>query len=388
MARHEILREKEVTIHIARGGPRQVFFAVDNSETQSSPTRAATVAYACIADWLDRHEMQLAHERVFGSLSAQSAVAAAREQAMSEAAIDPRPCFSYIQGHPVFGEGLAGMLIHAVKPDEGSSVSARIEEDGMAARIWRMNGARYFQLHGVHGLSDQDRAAQAGGMFANANEFLRREGAAYRDVIRTWIYLSRILEWYGDLNRARDAKYAGFQLMPDLAATRDVRDLRLPASTGIEGDNRFGTACAMDALAITGPRRPAIHQMANKVQKEAFRYGSAFSRGACIRDPQATRIEISGTASIDESGHSTHIGDLRAQIGHTLDAVQALLATEEAGLTNISGATVFLKHAEDRAVYRAVTRERGLNDLPAVLVQADVCRGDLLFEIDGTAILP
>lgn len=386
MDRHEILREKEITIHITRGGPRQVFFALDNSETQSPPNQAAAAGYACIAGWLAQHEMQIVHERVFGSLSAQSAVTAAREEALCADGIEASPCFSYIQGRPVFGEGLAGMLIHAVRPDEGSSISTRIDEDGMTARIWQMNGARYFQLHSAHGPSGLERAAQAGWMFANASAFLRREGANYRDVVRTWIYLSRILEWYGGLNRARDSKYAEFQLMPDLSAAPDVPDLRLPASTGIEGDNRFRSACAMDVLAIAGPGRPAIHQMANRVQKDAFRYGSAFSRGACIRDAQVTRIEISGTASIDEDGNTTHIGDLHAQIEHTLGAVEALLATEQASLFDIAGATVFFKHAEDCAVYRRLARERGLQDLPAVFVHADVCRDDLLFEIDGTAL--
>ncbi len=387
MDRHEILREKDFTLHITHGGPRQVFFTVDNSETKTPPVQVTASAYACILRWISEHGMQLVHERIFGSLSAQPEVVAARAQALTAAGIKADSCFNYVQGRPIFGEGLAGMLVQAVRPDEGSAVQTRIEDDGMAARIWLMNGARYFLLHGVHGPSGEARAAQAGAMFVRASELLQREGASYRDVIRTWIYLSRILEWYGDLNRARDAKYAEFQLMPDLDADPNVPDLRLPASTGIEGDNPFGSACTMDVLAISGAARPVIHQMANKVQKDAFRYGSAFSRGACVRDAQMTRIEISGTASIDETGKSTHIDDLPAQVAHTLDAVGALLATEGASLADIAGATVFLKDAADYARYREVAHQRGLDDLPAVYVHADVCRADLLFEMDGTAVL-
>ena len=31
-------------------------------------------------------------------------------------------------------------------------------------------------------------------------------GRPYADVVRTWIYVSRLLEWYGELNRVRTAQ--------------------------------------------------------------------------------------------------------------------------------------------------------------------------------------
>ncbi len=125
--------------------------------------------------------------------------------------------------------------------------------------------------------------------------------------------------------------------------------------------------------------------MTNPRQKDAFAYGSAFSRGAAVRMPGATWISFSGTAAIDEAGVSCHPGDFRAQMHMTLDVVEALIAQEGATLADICNATLFLKHAGSAAECRRVLRERGLEGLPGVPVVADVCRDDLLFEMDGTA---
>jgi len=48
---------------------------------------------------------------------------------------------------------------------------------------------------------------------------------------------------------------------------------------------------------------------------------------------------------------------------------------------------VFVKRPEHAAVFQEMARERGLEEFPAVCVVADVCRDDLLFEIDGEAAI-
>jgi enamine deaminase RidA (YjgF/YER057c/UK114 family) len=220
-------------------------------------------------------------------------------------------------------------------------------------------------------------------MFEAAQGLLRGIGTDYRSVARTWLYVSDILSWYGKLNGARSACYRRFGLMPAAGS----RAILLPASTGIEGRAPSGAAVTMDLLAtvLEPGSRIEVGQMTNPRQKDAFAYGSAFSRGAAIRMPDATWISFSGTAAIDEAGLSCHPGDFRAQMHMTLDVVEALLAQEGAGLADICNATLFLKHAACAAECRRVLRERGLEDLPGVPVVADVCREELLFEMDGTA---
>jgi len=81
--------------------------------------------------------------------------------------------------------------------------------------------------------------------------------------------------------------------------------------------------------------------LTNDSQIDAFRYGSAFSRGAVIREIDVTTIQVSGTAAIDERGQSLYPGDARSQIAYTLDTVGALLGQEGATMQDVVAATVF-----------------------------------------------
>jgi enamine deaminase RidA (YjgF/YER057c/UK114 family) len=121
----------------------------------------------------------------------------------------------------------------------------------------------------------------------------------------------------------------------------------------------------------------------NPHQCEPFRYGSAFARGVVLRRPGGVLIEVSGTAAVDDAGNSLHPGDMAAQVRRTLRNVEALLAQESAGLQDISSATVFLKHAEHAGDVARVFAETGLTSLPMVCVVADICREELLFELDA-----
>ena len=62
---------------------------------------------------------------------------------------------------------------------------------------------------------------------------------------------------------------------------------------------------------------------------------------------------------------------------------EALIEKEGATLAHINEATIFLKEKKDLEVYQQVAEEFDLSDLPAILLVADVCRSDLLFEIDA-----
>lgn len=387
MREHAVVTESKLTVYETKAGKRQAYFVADNSVAQLSAEEAATEFYAAMGARLNATGMSVAHERIFGTLDARDAVMQSRHDALQAAGIDPHPAVSYIQGRPVFGAGFAGAIVQAVRPDSGSSVQTLFEMGAPWGRAWVLHGVGYIAVQSAHGSNGLDRGDQASQMFAQVDARLHSQSASYRDVVRTWLYLSHILDWYGDFNRARDVQYARFGLMPNLERATLEAPLLLPASTGIEGYNACGSDCLMDALVITGPKRPAIRQMANARQKDAFRYGSAFSRGACICEADTTRIELSGTAAIDEEGKSVHVGDTAAQIHHTLEAIEALLNTEQASLKHMAAATVFFKEAEDYPLFLEGMKKRKLNRFPAVLVHADVCRGDLLFEMDGTAVL-
>jgi enamine deaminase RidA (YjgF/YER057c/UK114 family) len=145
----------------------------------------------------------------------------------------------------------------------------------------------------------------------------------------------------------------------------------------------------MDLIAVLGNNSLVQHirKLSNPSQLDAFRYGSAFARGSVVKNGSTNLIEISGTAAIDVHGLSLYPGDLRAQIDCTLDKVQALLEQEGAGFRDICSATIFVKQPEFAEIFSEMAAARGLENFPCVCIVADVCREELLFEIDAEAVV-
>jgi len=349
---------------------------------------AASEAYSQITAALKKSGTRIVHERVFASVDVQSVVLSARQQCFERAGIELTGPMTCIEGRPFWGEGLAGVVIRAVGPVEPGDEVRTITDDGMpVGRSWRRRGVEFLVLQNLQGLPanasvTEDPAPQAGRAIARAERLLRQNGLAYRDVIRTWFYLADILEWYDAFNRERSARYADYGL---LTAAGDVG--RLPASTGIGGQPDGGAAVALDLLAAAGPESARVHtyHLTNPSQQEAIQYGSAFARGVLVREPDAAVIQISGTAAIDEAGRSVRPGDVRAQIQCTFDKIDRLLAQAGAGLADICAATVFVKRPEFAAEFQTLAAARGLADFPGVCAVGDICRPDLLFEIDAEA---
>lgn len=199
--------------------------------------------------------------------------------------------------------------------------------------------------------------------------------------MRTWFYLADILAWYPEFNQARSAVYRELGLLP----LNGGGPRHLPASTGIRGEVSSATAGTLDLLAVAGPpeSRPLVRQLKSPAQPEALTYGSAFSRGALMEEPDVSFIQVSGIAAIDEQGVSLHPGDVRAQIDCTFQKIAALIGQERASLKDVAAACVFVKRPEDAQAYRERAAAWGLENLPAVVMVADVCRPELLFEMDA-----
>jgi enamine deaminase RidA (YjgF/YER057c/UK114 family) len=131
-----------------------------------------------------------------------------------------------------------------------------------------------------------------------------------------------------------------------------------------------------------------------RVLNEAYDYSrpSSFSRGMRIDLGGLTILLISGTASIDESGQSVHIGDFRAQMRRTFYNITALLEAEGATWKDIVRTTCYLRDIErDYAAFNeertGFYREQGLDPLPASTgIQAILCRPELLIEIEAIAM--
>jgi enamine deaminase RidA (YjgF/YER057c/UK114 family) len=148
----------------------------------------------------------------------------------------------------------------------------------------------------------------------------------------------------------------------------------------------------IEAVAQTPIKKRAITN--HEVLNEAFAYAkpSSFSRGMRIDLNGMTILLISGTASIDESGKSVHIGDFRAQVRRTFANISGLLASEGSSWHDIVRTTCYLRDIErDYEAFNeertASSTEQGLDPLPASTgIQAILCRPELLVEIEAIAM--
>ncbi len=143
------------------------------------------------------------------------------------------------------------------------------------------------------------------------------------------------------------------------------------------------------AVPLENPRQTAAFDYAAAYSPESPK----FSRAMALSCGRYATIFVSGTASITNS-ETQHCGDVVGQTHETLDNIQALIAEENLAahglpghgttLDGLAGVRVYIKHQEDYEKTRAVCEER-LGELPTIYAVADVCRPDLLVEIEGIA---
>jgi enamine deaminase RidA (YjgF/YER057c/UK114 family) len=381
-------QEDQIMIDVCEHANQELYITATPRDPDASPAHLAERIYQQLVPLLSANPYHIVRENIFGTLASEPAILSARRRICGKAwEVESLP-FTYIQGQPLKGNGLAGLQIQAVRLNHKEDRVWTISEHGHPlGRGWKLNGFQFLSLQNINGLADPTLPAahQADCMLERIARILDSCGCTFHDVYRTWIFLANILAWYADFNRIRNAKYQQWELMPKSPDDSSGAPLRLPASTGIRGDNSSGAACVMDLLAVTGSptERPCITQLTNTRQKDAFHYGAAFSRGALLQAKNRQLIHVSGTAAIDESGESLYPGDFTAQTARTFENIESLIAPAGACLHDVCTATVFLKDASDWATFETILKQRGLENMPMVCMVADVCREELLFEMDG-----
>lgn len=198
--------------------------------------------------------------------------------------------------------------------------------------------------------------------------------------LRMWNYLDAINQGEGDAERYRQfcsGRAAGLTL-PAAAG--------YPAATAI-GLHRPRGRLLVYALASNRPGRPVENPRQLNAWRYPRRYGPtapSFARAMRAPDERA-QLYISGTAAI--VGHaSRHPGDLDSQLAETLANLDSLIraAGHRAALDAHHGVLkVYLRRAADAVQVRQLLRQRFGADMPLLLLHGDVCRAELLVEIDG-----
>jgi enamine deaminase RidA (YjgF/YER057c/UK114 family) len=348
--------------------------------------------YGCLPRLLEQAGANISHvvlERVFFEDFAKDmdSFREIRREVYAQAGVpgEEMPAMTYIQQPPCHEAQKVELQIYALLPQspDAASVQTFYDEDtATTAKLMTVGGRRHLYIADIKGVAgDLDHPGtfrqQSDRMFANCARLLDRYGVRFPKVLRTWCYITDIDSNYDEFNLSRNAFFA----------EEGVK--RLPASTGIEAGMWPARAlCGMDLYALLDTEDATIEVMHTPTLNEAAEYGSSFSRGMKVDLPEKTVLYISGTASVDEVGETVHVGETRKQLDRMLLNVRELLAAQGASFEDLTQIATFLKHAEYRELCESILNEWGIQHVPNTLVEAGVCRPDLLCEMEGIAILP
>lgn len=248
---------------------------------------------------------------------------------------------------------------------------------------WQDDGHWAFGQIDLQG-ADTDIEATAYRAYCDVFAALRDCGRPHP--LRLWNYLPRINADGGGLERYRQF---------NIGRQRAFIDAGRDAFAGAPAACALGTAAGgLGVRFLAGNTAP--RPLENPRQVPAWRYSSSFGpraptfSRAALADAGGGQVAlfVSGTASI-VGEHTVHAGDLRAQVHETLLNLRAVLAVARTQCTaalplQALACTIYLRHAADLPAIG-----EALDALPdSIVVQADVCRSDLLVEIEGHAIVP
>jgi len=233
--------------------------------------------------------------------------------------------------------------------------------------------------------------------FKMALSILSEEGLSIKNIIRQWNYIENIAI-VDDINAPQN--YQDFNDVRALYYDQVQFDRGYPAATGI-GQDTGGVIIGL--IAVSEADNINIKPIANPGQIDAHRYSELvlegnseqkctpkFERAKLVSIGSRNYIYVSGTASI--LGEKTvHEGDVEKQTLTTIENIKRLFAKEnqdKLGLSfdvsqiRFSHLRVYVKYKKDIPAVQKVC-DAELNCKSSLFLESDVCRENLLVEIEG-----
>lgn len=287
------------------------------------------------------------------------------------------------KGSPEAAQGLAVMpvrpLAEAVIDAWPADAAIR---SGRTGRVrWRDDGRWLF---GQLDVATDDGPLDEPAREAYLEVFAALAAAGCPHLLRLWNYVPRINEVTHGLERYRQFNVGRQRAFVE--AGRDAFD-GAPAACAVGASGR---ALAIRFIAARTPPRP----VENPRQVSAYRYSAAFgprsptfSRAALAEaGPGRVALFVSGTASIVGEA-SMHEGDPQAQLAETLRNLEAVI---EAARTRSSARFTpadfhWVAYLRDPADLGRIGERLAAWGGSVVPVQADICRRELLVEVEGHA---
>ena len=216
--------------------------------------------------------------------------------------------------------------------------------------------------------------------YEEAIELIRQQG--YPQFLRLWNHLGSINEV--ENGRERYQSFCAGRHDAFDAARLYETDLPSASAVGMPGRGLsiYFLASRTSGVQVENPRQVAAYHYPPQYGPKS----PSFSRATIFPGAEGVAVYISGTSSV--LGHaSVHKGDVLGQLDETLRNIDAVLqsAITGGGLSDLVSVKTYLRHAADaEAVLPRLTAA-----LPAgceqIILEADICRSELLIEIEGVA---
>jgi chorismatase len=240
---------------------------------------------------------------------------------------------------------------------------------------------------------DENYAMAVERLYLRALDLIQRTG--YPGIARMWNVVGGIttlraeepagINRYGEFCQARGRAFS----------RRGLAAGEMPAATGIGGQDGYTTVYLLatrstDIVRIENPRQVPAFEYPDRYGPQA----PSFARAAWVRPGHdGADLFVSGTASI--VGHETvHPGDVRMQTRTTLENIAELVSGENLRRHGITAAfrlrdldcvKVYVKRAGDVAAVRQICTSLLDPGSQVEYTVTDVCRDDLLVEIEAFA---
>ncbi len=252
-------------------------------------------------------------------------------------------------------------------------------EDGLA---WASDGELlYGALEIDEGQAGIGGAAEAA--YARLTDMLHARGAPH--ILRVWNYLDAITQGESDQERYRQF------CVGRATGLGGLDPARLPAATAIgrcDGRRRlqvYWLASRRPGTPVENPRQVSAYRYPRQYGPQPPSFARAMLPPAGLELP----LLLSGTAAI--VGHaSLHAGSAAAQAGETLANLDSLIAAarqQHPRLPPTLGAgsllKVYVRNPDDAPAIVAQLDDRLPPSVQRLLLHAQVCRRELLVEIDG-----
>lgn len=310
------------------------------------------------------------------------------------------PVFSYVSQPPLETGSLVAEIFE-IAPSSGTKI--RYEKwENLPYIVLQDNDSKKLFVGGVmaDSLTDPIRV-QSDQVFFKLKNIFEKENMPVSSIVRQWNYIEQITKMdgthqhYQDFNDSRTHFYS-----------LDTWKEGFPAATGI-GTTFGGVMIDLEAIRFANSTNRII-PLNNSLQVPAYDYSERvllgeedkelkhkttpkFERAKLILEKEAGLIYISGTAAIRGENSLKGVG-IEEQTRITLENIEHLISEETLDKADIRGKIeshiismrVYLKESGLLEKAQQVVMEKYAG-LPVVYVLADICRDELLVEIEGLA---